>query len=217
MTSYKNKTKDELINDIKNLKKELAEHTSSFDKECQIRGRTEEELRLAQVIIDNSPVVLFRRVAGEKPRLVYVSDNIRQMGYAPEDFIEEKILFREIVHPDDMDRVSEEIKHYTEEDLEEYTQLYRILTSDGRIRWVRQLPRFEDPEDQLGLIHWFGPVLAGDRLILAGTNGIAVSISPYTGEILGELDLPGVPAVSPVVAGNTLYFLTESATLIALR
>jgi outer membrane protein assembly factor BamB len=92
-----------------------------------------------------------------------------------------------------------------------------LTRRDGRIRWVRQLPRFEDPEDQLGLIHWFGPVLAGDRLILAGTNSVAVSISPYTGEILGELDLPGVPAVSPVVAGNTLYFLTESAALIALR
>ncbi len=92
-----------------------------------------------------------------------------------------------------------------------------LMRRNGRIRWVTELPRFKDPEDQLGVIHWFGPVLAGDRLILAGTNGVAVSISPYSGEILGELDLPGVPAVSPVVAGNTLYFLTESATLIALR
>jgi hypothetical protein len=60
-------------------------------------------------------------------------------------------------------------------------------------------------------------VLAGDRLILAGSNEVAVSVSPYTGEILGEIDLPAAPAVSPVVAGGTLYFLTENATLVALR
>ena len=91
MTSDKNKTKEELINELNALKKKFEAHTTSFEKECQVRGRTEEELRLAQVIIDNSPVVLFRRLAGEQPRLVYVSDNIRQMGYTPEDFIKEKI------------------------------------------------------------------------------------------------------------------------------
>jgi sigma-B regulation protein RsbU (phosphoserine phosphatase) len=88
------------------------------------------------VIIDNSPVVLFRRVAGDKPRLVYVSDNIRQMGYTAEEFLEEKIYFRDIVHPDDFERVGEEIRQYMEEDVEEYTQFYRLITKDGQIRWV---------------------------------------------------------------------------------
>jgi outer membrane protein assembly factor BamB len=92
-----------------------------------------------------------------------------------------------------------------------------LTRRDGRIRWVRQLARFTDPEDREGPIQWFGPVLAGDRLILAGSNKVAVSVSPYTGEILGNVDLPGAPAVPPVVAGGTLYFLTENARLVALR
>ena len=136
MKSDKNKTKDELIRELTALKKQFEERTSSFEKECQERGRTEEELRLAQVIIDNSPVILFRRVAGDKPRLVYVSDNIRQMGYTAEEFLEEKIHFRDVVHPDDFERVGEEIRHYMEEDVEEYTQFYRIITKDGDVRWV---------------------------------------------------------------------------------
>ncbi|MDX1707491.1 MAG: PAS domain S-box protein [Desulfobacterales bacterium] len=136
MTPAKNKTKKELIKEIAALKKQIEENTHSFEKECKLHDRAEEELRLAQVIIDNSPVVLFRRLAGEQPHLVYVSDNIRQMGYTPKDFIEEKILFREIVHPDDMDRVAEEIERYAEEDAQEYTQFYRILTKDGQVRWV---------------------------------------------------------------------------------
>jgi hypothetical protein len=60
-------------------------------------------------------------------------------------------------------------------------------------------------------------VLAGDRLIVAASTGEAISISPYTGDLLGYLDLPGVPAVSPVVANNTLYILTEDAELVAVR
>ncbi|MDH3792164.1 MAG: PQQ-binding-like beta-propeller repeat protein, partial [Rhodospirillales bacterium] len=92
-----------------------------------------------------------------------------------------------------------------------------LTRRDGRIRWVQTLPHYKSPENQTDPIQWFGPVLAGDRLILAGSNAVAVSISPYTGEILGEQDLPGAAAVSPVVAGDTLYFLTNNATLLALR
>jgi outer membrane protein assembly factor BamB len=97
------------------------------------------------------------------------------------------------------------------------SQVVCLTRRDGRVRWVQALPRFEDPEDLEDPISWFGPVLAGDRLILAASNGDAVSISPYTGELLGYLDLPGKPAVAPVVAGNTLYFFTEDADLVALR
>jgi sigma-B regulation protein RsbU (phosphoserine phosphatase) len=136
MTSVKNKTKDELIKELKALRKQIKEQTNSYEKECKLHDRAEEELRLAQVIIDNSPVVLFRRMAGDKPCLVYVSDNIRQMGYTAQEFIDEEIHFRDIVHTDDMDRLAEEIKHYAEEDVEEYTQYYRIMTKDGQVRWV---------------------------------------------------------------------------------
>jgi len=136
MKSDKNKTKDELIRELNDLRKQFNEHTNSFEKECRLHDRAEEELRLAQVIIDNSPVILFRRVAGDDPQLVYVSDNIRQMGYTAEEFFKEKIHFRDIVYPDDFERVKDEIMHYMEEDVEEYTQFYRLITKDGQIRWV---------------------------------------------------------------------------------
>ena len=136
MKSDKSKTKDELIREITALKQEFKEHTTSLEKECRMRGQTEEALRLAQVIIDNSPVILFRRVAGDDPKLVYVSDNISQMGYTAREFLGHKIHFRDIVHPDDLKRIGEEIMQYAKEDVEEYTQFYRIMTKDGQIRWV---------------------------------------------------------------------------------
>ena len=136
MASDKNKTKGELIRELKALRNQLNEGKASFEQECLERGRTEEELRLAQVIIDNSPVVLFRRMAGEKPKLVYVSGNIRQMGYTADDFLNEKIHFKDTVHPTDIERIAAEIRKYAEEDVEEYTQFYRMITKDGRVRWV---------------------------------------------------------------------------------
>ncbi|HSR71945.1 MAG TPA: PQQ-binding-like beta-propeller repeat protein [Kiloniellales bacterium] len=96
-------------------------------------------------------------------------------------------------------------------------QVVCLTRDQGRVRWVRSLPRYEDPEDQTGLISWSGPVLAGDRLIVAGSNGQALSISPYDGEVLGTIDLPGPVRLAPVVADNTLLFLTESGRLIAMR
>lgn len=96
-------------------------------------------------------------------------------------------------------------------------QLVALDREGGRIRWVTRLQRFDDPQDQTGPIHWHGPVLAGDRLLLAGTHGQAISVSPYTGQVLGAIELADSAAVSPVVADNTVYFLTDDATLTAYR
>ncbi len=102
------------------------------------RKKTEilEELGLAKLIVNQSPAVLFRRKAGDTPTLDYVSENLTRFGYEPEDFMAERVSFRDIVHKDDQERVTEEINRYAEDDLEEYTQVYRILTKDGDIRWV---------------------------------------------------------------------------------
>jgi sigma-B regulation protein RsbU (phosphoserine phosphatase) len=136
MKSDKYKTKDELIRELQAIRKKFEERTRSFEQECVARCQTEEALDLAQVIIDNSPVVLFRRVAGDQPRLVYVSDNIRYIGYPAKEFLDAKIHFKDVVHPDDFERIGREIKQYAEDDVEEYTQVYRIITKDGQTRWV---------------------------------------------------------------------------------
>ena len=92
-----------------------------------------------------------------------------------------------------------------------------LRRGDGRIRWVTSLPRFEDPEEREGLILWSGPVLAGDRLVVTASDGVAMAISPYTGEILGLQDVPDGVRLPPIVANGTMYLLTTNAELIALK
>ncbi|WP_404380870.1 PQQ-binding-like beta-propeller repeat protein [Caenispirillum salinarum] len=87
----------------------------------------------------------------------------------------------------------------------------------GRVLWVTPLPRWKDPDDRRGRILWSGPVLASDRLIIAGSHGEAMSVSPYTGKVLGRTDLPDGITLAPIVAQDTLIFLTNDADLVAYR
>jgi len=93
-----------------------------------------------------------------------------------------------------------------------------LLRENGRIRWVSPLPRLTDPDDPTSTpIAWTGPILVGDRLLIAGSNREALTMSPYNGEILGRLDLPGPVLIPPVAAGGMVYILTEDAQLLAYR
>jgi outer membrane protein assembly factor BamB len=90
---------------------------------------------------------------------------------------------------------------------------------DGRVKWIRQLRRYKDPDAKTnkGIITWYGPVLAGDRLLLASTDERIVSLSPYTGDLLGEVKLSDKASVAPVVADGTVYVITDDARLTAYR
>jgi outer membrane protein assembly factor BamB len=92
-----------------------------------------------------------------------------------------------------------------------------LAREDGRVAWVSQLPRFENEEKQRDPIFWIGPALAGDRLILAGSSHEALSLSPYTGEILGRQKLPAAASVSPAIAGGTVFLTCDDGSLLALR
>jgi sigma-B regulation protein RsbU (phosphoserine phosphatase) len=120
----------------KELEKDFNARNDEFAREREKAGNIEKALRMSQLIVDQSPVILFRRVAGEPPKLEYLSENIRQFGYSSETFINEEITFKEIVHPDDTGRVGEEVRGYAKADVEEYTQFYRIITKSGETRWV---------------------------------------------------------------------------------
>jgi outer membrane protein assembly factor BamB len=102
--------------------------------------------------------------------------------------------------------------------LTERNEVIAVVRQGGLVRWVSPLERLRNPDDpESARIFWAGPVLAGDRLILAGSTGEAISLSPYTGEILGRLRLPGPVSLPPVVADGTLYLLTNGGDLLAYR
>lgn len=96
-------------------------------------------------------------------------------------------------------------------------EIAALSRRDGRIRWVTQLRRYKDYKDQSGRVEWSGPMLAGDRLFAVSSTGQLITVSPYSGEVLGYITIPDGTYVAPIAANQTLYVLTKGARLLAYR
>ncbi len=96
-------------------------------------------------------------------------------------------------------------------------QVAAIGRDAGVVAWITQLDPFENMEKRRDPIRWIGPVLAGDRLVVLGTNSQMVLLDPLTGHMLDTQKLADAGSVSPVVAGGTMFVITDNATLTALR
>lgn len=92
-----------------------------------------------------------------------------------------------------------------------------ITRSEGKVRWVLRLDQYRNPKKKTGAYQWAGPVLAGERVWLAGSSRELVAIDPYEGKRVYSLKLKAPALLPPVVAGGTLYQLTDDGTLTAYR
>lgn len=96
-------------------------------------------------------------------------------------------------------------------------RLLCLSRGTGKIRWATQLPAYKNVKKKKNPIRWAGPVLASEGLFLVSTNGHMISVSPYNGEIASRIKLSDGGHLSPVVANNTLYVLTDDGKLSAWR
>jgi outer membrane protein assembly factor BamB len=87
----------------------------------------------------------------------------------------------------------------------------------GKVLWVNKLPLFNNPTTKEKKFLWAGPVLANDRLVVSGSNETALVLSAKDGRLLQTLNLPGEGLLSPIIADQTLVFLTNNAELVAYR
>jgi PAS domain S-box-containing protein len=96
----------------------------------------EERSKMARLIIENSPTVLFRWSMTDDFPVEFVSENISQFGYSASEFLEKKINYADIIFHEDLERIREEVNQYNEDGVLLYTQTYRIYSKSGEIRWV---------------------------------------------------------------------------------
>jgi diguanylate cyclase (GGDEF)-like protein/PAS domain S-box-containing protein len=90
-----------------------------------------------ECIVNRSPAVAFRRRVEEGWPVEFVSENIRQFGYSPEDFYSGRITYCNIIHPDDLKRVTTELSQCNGQQGEGGVSLeYRIVTASGKERWL---------------------------------------------------------------------------------
>ncbi|MDZ4121755.1 MAG: PAS domain-containing protein, partial [Candidatus Cloacimonadaceae bacterium] len=136
------------------MKDKLARIVPAIDRELlEFEGRRkkkqmEDELYRARLIIDSTDVILWqwKPVAGSP--VLYVSQNVKQFGYTPEEFISGHIPFLEFLHPDDR----EAVKHNSRENIQAkhdlYKQHYRVICKNGTIRWLDDYTTIVRDENQ---------------------------------------------------------------------
>ena len=107
-----------------------------LQQEIAAHKQTEKSLKEFHTIVEQSPIIVFLWQAAEQWPVEFVSESIRQFGYRPEDFYSQQVLFANIIHPDDLERVAEEVSRYSAEGRTEFTQEYRIFTKTGELRWA---------------------------------------------------------------------------------
>lgn len=113
-----------------------------IDSRNNTRGRTlhtalekEEALRM---IINNSQVVLFLRKNEDKLPVEFVSENVVNFGYSVEDFTSGRVMYRDIIYPDDLEKVEKEFEKRVKSGVPAFNMEYRIIKKYGGIRWINE-------------------------------------------------------------------------------
>jgi PAS domain S-box-containing protein len=167
------KTKAQIIQELAQARQRIAaleaEHAKTEqtlkDAEQDITQRLQTEARLRELehIVNHSPAVYFLWRAAEGWPVEFVSENVRQFGYTPEDFYSGRVPYASIVHPDDLERVTAEVTGYSQEEgRTEFAQEYRIFTKSGEVLWTED--RTWMRRDEAGVItHYQGLVMDNTR------------------------------------------------------
>jgi outer membrane protein assembly factor BamB len=87
-------------------------------------------------------------------------------------------------------------------------RLYALERKSGKVKWVTTLPDART---------WSGPTLAGGKLWVASNKGLLVGVDAKSGQIATQRDLGNPVYISPVVANNRMFVLTDKASLIAMN
>ncbi len=100
------------------------------------RARYVRELADANMIVQNSPTILYR-VRGEPPfPLIYVSHNIRKFGHDADALIASTNWTQLLVDPADADKMVESMARCLNKEVTGANIEFRLRTGDNDIRWV---------------------------------------------------------------------------------
>ncbi len=92
-------------------------------------------------------------------------------------------------------------------------RLLAIARTNGRVRWITQLPQYRNEEKKKDPIFWTGPVLAGNQLWVASSRGEVWRVSAGEGSAQLFTELDASVSLPPVVADRFLYILDDDGKI----
>ena len=111
------------------------------------RKQADEALKRERQLFIAGPVVVFQVRSNEPTPVKFVSPNLNQFGYRPEEFTNGDLTFTDIVYPDDVEMVQNGFNLNVKQNSEYIEMEYRIVRRDGQIRWVYDFSIMSRAED----------------------------------------------------------------------
>jgi len=93
-------------------------------------------------------------------------------------------------------------------------QVICVSRESGQVYWIHDLNATAKKKQRA---YWSTPILASNRLITVSSKGEAVALNPKTGAVDRTLRLGADAMIGPIAVNGTLYVVSESAQLIAIR
>jgi len=108
-----------------------------LEKEILRLKKDKKDTDITKNIIERSPVVAFLWKNEKNWPVEFVSNNICNIfGYTVEEFLSQKIIYSEIIHPDDLERVGNEVALNSNEVFFSHKP-YRIISKTGESKWIQ--------------------------------------------------------------------------------
>ncbi|TQD29238.1 PAS domain-containing protein [Methanolobus vulcani] len=94
--------------------------------------------QLLEEIINNSSIMVFLWRNEQFWPADYASDNVSKLGYPVEDFVEGRIMYSDLIHPNDYEMVKDTLAEQCDSGSDYYYQEYRLITRDNKTLWVSE-------------------------------------------------------------------------------
>jgi len=119
-----------------------------------------EAIRLSNDLIEKSPIVRFEWKNQKNWPVEYVSENVKSIfGYTAEDFITGKIVYSEIIFPEDIERVENEVSSQSKTGFYSIEhQPYRIIDKAGKTKWINDITLIRRNENK-EITHFEGIII----------------------------------------------------------
>lgn len=108
----------------------------AIETDVTARRQAEEALRYERDLFSAGPVFSIEWDPSEHWPIRYVSANVQAiLGYSPSEMQGPAFHYADLIHPDDRERISQEVATNIAHGVNQYEQSYRIRCQSGEYRW----------------------------------------------------------------------------------
>jgi len=84
--------------------------------------------------------------------------------------------------------------------------------TNGKLLWAVQLRISRKGEE----INWYGPLLSTNKLLVVSSDGLVLSLSPFSGKILSKTKFDERILTNPFQVKENIFLISEEGTLFVL-